>query len=169
MESEQNFAICFNTFFLPPGTLTRSTWNNMRASVYCGTRISLAGSFVNYICEHASADTRYHVDTNLCWVQPFITRFSGGKFGPDHPLYISKEEYDPQVCRCCKKACMKYPSEFVPYLHLTMLLWCPPCSAHRQRVASNCPRSLCEMFSSTLGPSTQQPTVCSGIIIKIKC
>ena len=27
-----------------------------------------------------------------------IIRFSGGKFGPDHPLYISKEEYDPQVC-----------------------------------------------------------------------
>ena len=34
-------------------------------------------------------------------MQPIITRFSGGKFGPDHPLYISKEEYDPQVSRCC--------------------------------------------------------------------
>ena len=62
------------------------------------------------IFEHSSADTRYHVVINLCWVQPIITRFSGGKFGPDHPLYISKEEYDPQVSRCCfkKKTCEIY-------------------------------------------------------------
>merc|ERR1712200_303211 len=32
----------------------------------------------------------------VLWDEDFVGRFSGGKFGPDHPLYISKEEYDPQ-------------------------------------------------------------------------
>jgi len=32
----------------------------------------------------------------VLWDEEWAGRFSGGKFGPDHPLYISKEEYDPQ-------------------------------------------------------------------------
>merc|ERR1712121_459503 len=32
----------------------------------------------------------------VLWDEEFVGRFSGGKFGPDHPLYISKEEYNPQ-------------------------------------------------------------------------
>merc|ERR1712193_229359 len=32
----------------------------------------------------------------VLWDEEGAGRFSGGKFGPDHPLYISKEEYDPQ-------------------------------------------------------------------------
>merc|ERR1712061_436537 len=32
----------------------------------------------------------------VLWDEDWAGRFSGGKFGPDHPLYISKEEYDPQ-------------------------------------------------------------------------
>merc|ERR1712130_88137 len=31
----------------------------------------------------------------VLWDEDFVGRFSGGKHGPDHPLYISKEEYDP--------------------------------------------------------------------------
>merc|ERR1712226_1323927 len=31
----------------------------------------------------------------VLWDEEFVGRFSGGKHGPDHPLYISKEEYDP--------------------------------------------------------------------------
>merc|ERR1712223_1701153 len=32
----------------------------------------------------------------VLWDEEWAGRFSGGKFGPDHPLHISKEEYDPQ-------------------------------------------------------------------------
>merc|ERR1712154_400561 len=33
----------------------------------------------------------------VLWDEDFVGRFSGGKFGPDHPLYISEEKYNPQV------------------------------------------------------------------------
>merc|ERR1712168_265254 len=33
----------------------------------------------------------------VLWDEEFVGRFSGGKFAPDHPLYISKEEYNPQL------------------------------------------------------------------------
>merc|ERR1712183_44306 len=32
----------------------------------------------------------------VLWDEEWVGRFSGGKFAPDHPLYISKEEYNPQ-------------------------------------------------------------------------
>merc|ERR1712223_1441622 len=47
----------------------------------------------------------------VLWDEDFVGRFAGGKFGPDHPLYISKEEYDPQ----CPPATGRFqlPEKFV--------------------------------------------------------
>ena len=49
---------------------------------------------------YASTITMYHANIVFIFVLSIVARFSGGKFGPDHPLYISKEEYNPQVCIC---------------------------------------------------------------------
>merc|ERR1712193_231212 len=52
----------------------------------------------------------------VLWDEDFVGRFSGGKFGPDHPLYISKEEYDPQ----CPPATGRFqlPEKFVRNVQL---------------------------------------------------
>merc|ERR1712032_1376759 len=52
----------------------------------------------------------------VLWDEEFVGRFSGGKFGPDHPLYISKEEYDPQ----CPPATGRFqlPEKFVRNVQL---------------------------------------------------
>merc|ERR1712158_320900 len=52
----------------------------------------------------------------VLWDEDFVGRFAGGKFGPDHPLYISKEEYDPQ----CPPATGRFqlPEKFVRNVQL---------------------------------------------------
>merc|ERR1712012_203205 len=66
-----------------------SSWGSQRAADQC----SKVGSPPLYPDkEHM----KQYEGKCVLWDEEWAGRFSGGKFGPDHPLYISKEEYDPQ-------------------------------------------------------------------------